>query len=266
MGVRRWRLRRGGVRHESQDPAVPGPLDQQLTQSYAASAAFTSRLESIFGCQWNQSVAGELLESDGLREVPTKRKYLSVQVRRKPRSAGGLAAGPICPGTNVNRRQDRGRYQCINSEFSWSVLRRPLDPIDNEGFNRPPRRFQSQAELLLHSREQIRIGMLRVCRRHIPPELGFVGRPLKIEIVPSRKAGFIHPPNGPARTAASPRPTHAGSRCGPPAEPRPAKEQKPAEAILQAMYPAPLPPASARSSRPSARRSGTPSPRDGPSG
>ena len=74
----------------------------------------------------------------------------------------------------------------------WSVLRRPLDPIDNEGFNRPPRRFQSQAELLLHGRKQIQLWMLRVCRRQVPAKLGFVGRPLQIEIVSSRKAGLIH--------------------------------------------------------------------------
>ena len=57
-------------------------------------------------------------ESGGLGKCPARRKYPSVSVRWKPRSAGGLAAGPICPRTVVNRRQDRRRSQCRMSEPS----------------------------------------------------------------------------------------------------------------------------------------------------
>jgi hypothetical protein len=67
------------------------------------------------------------------------------------------------------------------------ILRRPLDSIDNEGRHWPSGRFQSQPELLLNRRKQLRLGgriRSRWPAQH-PTEYGLVGREFEIEIVPS---------------------------------------------------------------------------------
>ena len=68
----------------------------------------------------------------------------------------------------------------------------PLDLVDHERFNRPLRCFQSQAELLLDCRKQIRLSGFRRSTQPHPFELSFVGRPLQVEIVSSGKPRPIH--------------------------------------------------------------------------
>lgn len=72
------------------------------------------------------------------------------------------------------------------------ILRRPIGVVDDQRGDRTSRRIDLQPKLLLDCRKKRRAGGIGGSCGNFSAELGFVGRPLQIEIVSSAESGLVY--------------------------------------------------------------------------